>query len=150
MDDNERQPDADAPDATGSPVSGSHDDGAPPVYEESLTEELGALIDDGRTYFEAEVAFQKTRAKLAGKSIGIAIACALVALILLNIAFLALAVGLVIALAPIMTIWGAIAVVVGSLFVLVALLGWIAMRRGQLIAAIFAAPKDADSKEGGA
>ncbi len=136
MDEIERQPGANAPGSA-----------APPTFDESLTDELAALIDDGRTYLEAEVTFQKTRAMLAGKSIGIALACVVVALILLNIAFLALAVGLVIALAPLVTIWGAIAIVVGALLLIVALLGWITYRRGMLLTAIFASPdKDKDSE----
>ncbi|MBD2841912.1 phage holin family protein [Erythrobacter rubeus] len=94
-------------------------------YEESLTDELSALIDDGRTYAEAEIGFQKTRAKLAGASVGKAVALLVVAAITLHIAVLALAVGLVIALEPLVTIWGAIAIVVG---VLLLVTGWLALK----------------------
>ncbi len=86
-------------------------------FDESLTEEFAALIDDGRTYAEAELAFQKTRASLAGRKIGGAIAFGILALIFLHLALIALAVGLVIALEPLVTIWGAIAIVVGLLLV---------------------------------
>jgi hypothetical protein len=106
-------------------------------FDESIVHEVSTLIDDGRTYAEAEIAFQKIRAKLAGKSIGIALACVIVGLILLNIAFLALAVGLVIALAPLVTIWGAIGIVVGVLLLLVGWLGYKAMKHGGVLSSLF-------------
>lgn len=111
------------------------------TLNESLTGQLAALIDDTRTYAEAELNFQKTRASLAGKNAGIALGLVVVAVVVLHVAVLALAVGLVMALAPLVTIWGAIALVVGALIVVAGLLGWQAARRGQRIAAIFAAPE---------
>ncbi len=110
--------------------------------DESLVDELGALVDNGRNYAAAELAFQKTRAALAGRSIGIAAACAVVAIILLHIAFLALAVGLVIALAPLVTIWGAIGIVFGGLLVLVGWLGWIALKNAKKLGRIFSSAED--------
>lgn len=106
-------------------------------FDESLTEELAALIDDGRTYAQAELAFQKTRAKLAGKSIGLAVAFVVVAIITLHIAVLALAVGLVIALQPLVTIWGAIAIVVGMLVLITGMLGWAAKGQAGRLSMIF-------------
>ena len=111
-------------------------------FDESVVDELAALIDDGRTYAEAELAFQKARASIAGRSIGMAIAFAIVAIVLLHIAFLALAVGLVIALAPLVTTWGAIAIVVGALLLAVGLLGYGAFKKGRLLAALFASAED--------
>ncbi|MAY19309.1 MAG: hypothetical protein CL955_01650 [Erythrobacteraceae bacterium] len=105
--------------------------------DESLLDEVGALIDDGRTYAQAEIAFQKTRAKLTGRLLGVSLAYVAVALILLHIAFLALAVGLVIALAPLVTIWGAIGIVVGGMLLLVALLCWLAYKRAAKLGDIF-------------
>ena len=113
-------------------------DAATPPFDESLAEELAALIDDGKTYAEAELAFQKTRASLAGKNIGLALGFAVLAVVLMHIAFLALAVGLVIALQPIASIWGAIAIVVGALLLLTGLLTYSAIRRGKIVAAMFA------------
>lgn len=112
-----------------------------PTFDESLVEELAALIDDGRTYAEAELAFQKTRAGIAGKSAALAVVFAIVAIILLHIAFLALAVGLVIALQPLVTIWGAIAIVFGGLLLTTGALGYAAAKRGMLIAALFSKDK---------
>ena len=102
-----------------------------PEYDETLIEEIGALFSDARTYAEAEFGFQKSRARLAGRNIGMASALLVVALVLFHIALLALAVGLVIALAPVITIWGAIAVVVG---VLLALTAWLALAARKRIA----------------
>lgn len=115
-----------------------------PAFDESLVGELAALIDDGKTYAEAELAFQKTRAGLAGKNIGLSVGFVLLAIILLHIAFLALAVGLVMALEPLVTIWGAIAIVVGALLLSVGLLGFGALKRGKLVGAMFAG----DGKKG--
>ena len=112
--------------------------------DESLREELAALIDNGRNYAQAEIAFQKTRAALAGRSIGIAAAAAIVAIILLHIAFLALAVGLVMALEPLVTIWGAIGIVFGGLLLLVALLGWVALKNGKKLGYLFSSPEAED------
>ncbi|MEO0461745.1 MAG: phage holin family protein [Pseudomonadota bacterium] len=111
-------------------------------YDESLVEELGALIDDAGVYLTAEVAFQKTRAKLAGKNIGAAVAFVIVALILLHIAIIALAVGLVIALEPLVTIWGAIGIVVGLMLLGVGLLIYAAARRGKVLSALFSSDKE--------
>ena len=107
------------------------------AVDESLMEEASALIDDARTYAEAEIAFQKTRAALAGRLVGVSLGLVIVALILLHIAFLALAVGLVMALEPLVTIWGAIAIVFGGLMGLVGLLGWMAMTRAQKLGGLF-------------
>ncbi|MEP0191074.1 MAG: hypothetical protein ABJP70_10650 [Erythrobacter sp.] len=112
------------------------------AFQESLVEEAAALIDDGKTYLEAELAFQKTRAGIAGKSAAKAAVFAIIAIILLHIAFLALAVGLVIALEPLVTIWGAIGIVFGGLLLLVLLLLFGAARNGLRIAAMFAGDKD--------
>ncbi len=122
-DDANSHPDA-AP-AGQSPVDGQavSDDADTPLpdntddneFSESLSEEIAALIDDGRTYAEAELAFQKRRASLAGRKIGGAVVFAILALILLHLMFIALAVGMVIALEPLVTIWGAIGIVVGVL-----------------------------------
>lgn len=103
----------------------------------TLRDDVTALIDDARTYAEAEIAFQKTRAGLAGKATGRAIVLLVLALVLLHIAVIALAVGAVIALAPLVTIWGAIAIVVGVLLAGVAILVLFAARDGKALAAMF-------------
>ena len=103
----------------------------------SLKDDLTHLVEDARTYAAAEIAFQKTRAGLAGKSAARALVYLVLALVLLNLALIALAVGAVIALAPLVTIWGAIAIVVGVLLVGVALLVMGAVKDGKAIGAMF-------------
>jgi len=129
------------------PVPEADEKAAPvssPAYDESVIEELGAVIDDAKLYATAELAFQKTRAKILGKSVGIAAAAVILALILLHISFIALAVGLVMALEPLVTIWGAIAIVVGVMLLCVGLLGYIAFSKGLLIAEMFASKEEAE------
>lgn len=146
MDDGHRQPGArrvsdPAPELsaeTSPPPIEEHaeQDGGP--YDESLLDEIGALIDDGRNYIEAEVAFQRTRAKLAWRLAGASAGLFIVAIVLLHIAFLALAVGLVIALEPLVTIWGAVAIVVGAILLCVGVLCWMAWKRASKLEHLFA------------
>ncbi|MGB3470122.1 MAG: phage holin family protein [Erythrobacter sp.] len=117
--------------------SATEDGGNPPAFAESIVEEVSALIEDAGLYATAEIAFQKTRAKVAGRTIGAALAFVVLAIILLHIALIAMAVGFVIALEPLVTIWGAIAIVFGVLLLSVGLLIYSAVKRGKLLAEIF-------------
>lgn len=103
----------------------------------TLRDDITALVDDARTYAEAEIAFQKTRAGLAGKTAGRALGLLVLAVVLLHIALIALAVGAVIALAPLVTIWGAIAIVVGVLLTGVAALVFFAVGDGKALSGMF-------------
>ncbi len=103
-----------------------------------LKDDLTHLVEDARTYAAAEIAFQKTRAGLAGRKAGRALVLLVLALVLLNLALVALAGGAVIALAPLVTIWGAIAIVVGVLLAGVVLLVTGAAREGRVLGAMFA------------
>jgi hypothetical protein len=125
----------DMPDTPAEAAAGYDDDLAQAAS--TLTEDIAALIDSGRTYAEAELAFQKTRASLVGGNAGKAAAALVLALVLLNIALTALAIGAVLALQPLITIWGAIAVVVGALLLGAGLLVRSARARGRVLAAMF-------------
>ncbi|MFM7349393.1 MAG: phage holin family protein [Erythrobacter sp.] len=103
----------------------------------TLKDDVSALVDDARNYAAAEIAFQKTRAGLAGKKAARALILLVLALVLLNLALVALAVGAVIALAPLVTIWGAIAIVVGVLLAGVAVLVMRALGEGKTLGAMF-------------
>lgn len=81
----------------------------------SLLEDVEALIDDGKTYLEAELAFQKTRAAFVGDRAKSAIAFGAAALLFVSLALVGLTVGSIIALTPLLTAWGATAAVVGLL-----------------------------------
>ena len=112
------------------PAALSEDTG-PAGYEgeepdRSLLEDVEALIEDGKTYLEAELAFQKTRAAFVAQGAkGIAGLGALAAGLAV-LALIGLTVGLILALTPLITAWGATAVVVGAL-----LIGaWLCVRSG--------------------
>lgn len=109
----------------------------------SLKDDLTALVEDARTYAAAEIAFQQTRAGFAGKSGARALVLLVLALVLLNLALIALAVGAVIALAPLVTIWGAIGIVVGVLLAGVVLLVMGAVSEGKALGAMFGSGGDA-------
>ena len=86
--------------------------------ERSLLEDLRLLADDGRALAKAEAAYQQSRAKLAGGSIGKIAAFGGAALVLVFLAVMGLVLGLILALTPLITAWGATAVVVVLLLVL--------------------------------
>lgn len=77
----------------------------------SLTDDIFALIEDGKTYAEAEVAFQKSRAGYAANRAAGAIAFGLGAFGVFHLALIAATVGIVIALVPLVGPWIATAIV---------------------------------------
>ena len=88
----------------------------PPASQaRSLTDDIAALFDDGKTYVEAEVQYQKTRAAFALDKGKAGAAFGAIAFALLHLALVALVVGSVIALAPAIGAWAATALVVGVL-----------------------------------
>ena len=84
----------------------------------SLFDDLEALIDDGRTYLEAEFTYQKTRASFVTDKLKKTVAFAVVALVIAFLAAIGLTVGLIIALTPHVTGWGATAIVVGGMLLI--------------------------------
>lgn len=141
MQDSDTGPSRPSADAADEPVSAPDPNAAESEAQgdafAALRDDVTALVEDARTYAEAEIAFQKTRAGLAGKATARALAMLVLALVLLHIALIALAVGAVIALAPLVTIWGAIAIVVGVLLAGVAALAFSALGHGKALAAMF-------------
>lgn len=87
----------------------------PGFDDRSLLEDVEALIDDGKTYLQAELAFQKTRAAFASNRLKLALAFGLAGGALGFLALIGLTVGLIMALAPYLTFWGSTALVVGLL-----------------------------------
>lgn len=81
----------------------------------SLTAEIAALVEDGKTYAEAELAFQKSRAGFVANRSKDAMLFGLFALGFVHLALIALVVGSLIGLIPVLGPWGATAVVVGVL-----------------------------------
>ena len=103
------------------------DDPAPAAG--SLADDVTALLEDGRTYVEAEIAYQKSRAAFAGSQTKSGVVFGVAALAFLHLALIALVVGLVIALAPYLSAFGATALVVGLLMVGAVLFGRLAACR---------------------
>ena len=78
----------------------------------SLIDDVEVLIEDGKTYLEAELNFQKTRALFAGdRAKGVAL-YALLGVMFAWMALIGLTIGLIFALTPSLGGWGATAVVV--------------------------------------
>lgn len=84
----------------------------PGVPEPSLLGDLDALLADGKTYLEAEVTYQKSRAGYAANRLKWSVICGAAAFGLLHLALIALTVGVVIALSPLTGPWVATAIVV--------------------------------------
>ena len=105
----------------------------------SLVDDISALIDDGKTYVEAEIAFQKTRLSLVANRSKSGIGFVLAALGLLHLALIGLTVGAIISLIPKMGPFGATLLVVGILLIGTAIL--LVLAKGKL-ASLSAAFKD--------
>ena len=93
---------------------------APP--DESLREVLARLAETGKNYAEAEIDRQKLRAAFVGSRLQTVAILVLVALILMFGALITLMLGLVLALAPILTPLGATAAVVLLTLIAIAIL----------------------------
>ena len=89
-----------------------------PVSNRSLLDDIEALVADGKTYFDAEIAYQKTRLSFVVDRLKTAAVYGTVGAIVGVVLLIALSVGLIIALAPLITPWGATAVVAGLLAIL--------------------------------
>jgi len=81
----------------------------------SLREDVEALIEDGKTYLEAEMIYQRTRAAFVAEEAKKALVYAAIGAAFAFIALVGLTVGLIFALTPWLTALGASAVVVGLL-----------------------------------
>jgi len=95
----------------------------------SLIADVEALIDDGKTYLEAELAFQKTRVAFIADRAKAAMVFGAIAALLGFLALVGLTVGAIIALTPLLTAWGASALVVAILLATAALAAHTAARK---------------------
>ncbi len=116
-------------------------DEAPPLVNEdaaerSLVDDVRQLVDDGRTLIEAELAYQKSRAVVAGQAAKSVAGWSLLALSLAFFALMALVLGLMLILSPLIGPVGAMLAVVGTLLVLAGFAGLRAMRRWQRAATL--------------
>ena len=98
------------------PVYGEDDhvsiDEAAPVGRRSLVEDFEALLSDLRTYYDAELSFQKTRAAFMADALKRTIVYGVVGAFFGMLATIGLAIGLIIALTPLVGPWIATAIVV--------------------------------------
>lgn len=104
----------------------------------SLVEDVKCLVEDGRTLVEAELAYQKSRVAVAGAGAKGIAGWTVLALALVFFTLMALVVGLLLALAPALGSWGALAAVVLGLLAFTALSAWTAMRRWKRVARLLA------------
>ncbi|WP_279351190.1 phage holin family protein [Erythrobacter litoralis] len=78
----------------------------------SLTDDVASLYSDGKTYAQAELAYQKTRARFVSDRVKGAAVFAVGALGAIHLALIAFTVGLVLALATLVGFWIATLLVV--------------------------------------
>lgn len=90
--------------------------------QRSLADDIRTLADAGKGLAQAELAYQKARAAFVGASVRSIAILAVLVLVLLFCALLALTLGLILSLAPLLTPVGATAAVVAG-FAISALLG---------------------------
>lgn len=112
--------------------------------QRSLFDDMEAIIGDGRTYLDAEIQYQKTRAAFVVDRAKDAAIFAAIGGALALLALVALTVGLVIALAPHLTAWGAVAAVTGSWALLAVFFIRLAARRWQRLLGAFLERKEGD------
>lgn len=126
------------------------DDTAPPLVtpsadaasERSLVDDVTRMVEDGRTLLEAELAYQKSRAAVAGQGAKAVAAWGGLAVVLVCFALMALTFGLVLSLASVIGPWLATLVTVLALLLGAALCGRIAARRWKHVAGQLTARDD--------
>jgi thiol:disulfide interchange protein len=97
----------------------------------SLIDDVRQLAVDGRTLLEAELAYQKSRATLAGQTAKGMAGWIALALALVFFALMALVMGLLLALTPLIGGWLAMLALVLGILLAAALSGWAAKRKWQ-------------------
>jgi antibiotic biosynthesis monooxygenase (ABM) superfamily enzyme len=113
----------------------------PPLIEEdaaerSLVADVRQLVEDGRTLVEAEIAYHKSRAIVAGQAAKSVAGWLALGLALVFFALMALVLGSILVLEPRLGAIGATVAVVLGLLLMGALSGWVAVRRWQRAAAL--------------
>lgn len=97
--------------------------------ERSLVDDLRLLADDAKAYARAEYAYQKSRGFHAGQELKRAVIFGALAVACVIVALMALTLGTVLALAPILGAWGATGVVVLVLLVIAGIFALVASSR---------------------
>lgn len=115
--------------------------------DRSLVEDVRQLAQDSKTLVEAELAYQKSRAAIAGVGAKGVASAALLGIALVFFALVALTIGLLIALTPWLTALGATAAVTLGLLGGGALCGWIGKKRWDRMALHLSGKADLPGKE---
>ena len=103
----------------------------------SLVDDLSSLIEDGQTYVAAELAYQKTRLSFVTAQGKAGAVLLLGALAMVHLALIALVVGLVFALSPVLGPFGATAAVTLGLLLIAALLAAAGGKRMRAVSSAF-------------
>ena len=117
-------------------------DAGPPdeaVRRGSLLDEVESLVEDGRTYAEAELAFQKSRLAYVAEHAKWAAIFGGLAAVLAMLAIVGLVIGALLALTPELTAWGAAGVVFAVLVVVASILVRMASARWKSLLQAFEA-----------
>ena len=107
----------------------------------SLVDDAKQLVTDGRTLLEAELAYQKARAAVAGEAARSVAAWGALALALVFFALMALVVGVLLGIAQLLGYWAATGIVVLALLLIAAFAGSRAAQRWKRASAQIAEPK---------
>jgi uncharacterized membrane protein YqjE len=114
-----------------------------PALQDSLIGDVRQLALDARTLAQAELAYQTSRAKTAGSGIGKIAGLGVLALVLVYFALMALVFGAVLALAPVLTAWGATGAVMLVLVLLAVICLLLARSRWKRLSTLLSDKKDA-------
>ena len=109
------------------------DEPEPETSAETLGDDLRLLIAEARAYAAAEAELQKARAQVAGQGLKRIAPLALLALGFVFLALMALPVGLVLGLAPLVGPWLATGIAMLALLALAALFALLALARWRKI-----------------
>lgn len=105
----------------------------------SLLDDVHSLVEDGKVALQAELNFQKTRIAYCGKAARNLVIFAIAGLLLSFFTLIALTVGLLLALIPAVSAWGATGIVTGVFVVALAVCAFGALVSWRKIKAAFKA-----------
>jgi len=128
--------DADGADAAGAQLESA------PAEQRSLYDDLEALLSDARTYVDAELIYQKSRAGFVANRFKTVVVSGIIAAFLAALALIGLTMGLIIALTPLVTAWGATVIVVSAILLIALLLVWRAGRAWKELTDVMTPPAD--------
>ncbi|MFM5918507.1 MAG: phage holin family protein [Novosphingobium sp.] len=127
------------------------DDPSPPLLkpddatDRSLVDDVKQLASDGRTLLEAEFAYQKSRAAVAGAGAKGIAGWAALALALVFFALMALVMGVILGLTELVGAWAATGITLLALLLAAGLSGLAASRRWKRMSALLANDGEVDS-----